>query len=158
MAKKEKGMKAFIYDVDGTNLGEVGTLKGSTMFELLENVPFHKLVVYSPGGREEYTKTDVTNTLAQCRGISKEEKEIDVGKEFMKAININDWSKKDFASEVTLGHRYFQQEAFDAFMKCIEQWARMDGPGIYDDRNIYAVKASAYIMKCMEEFQVLNRW
>ena len=62
MAKKEKKVKAFIYDDDGTNLGEVGTLKGSTMFELLENVPFHKLVVYSVGGREEYTKTDVTNS------------------------------------------------------------------------------------------------
>ena len=63
MAKK--GYKAFVYDTDGVNLGEVGTLKGSTIFELVENVPFHKLVVYSPGGRKEYLKSEVTEILAQ---------------------------------------------------------------------------------------------
>jgi len=63
MAKK--GYKAFVYDIDGTNLGEVGTLKGSTIFELVENVPFHKLVIYYPGRREVYTKADVTEILAQ---------------------------------------------------------------------------------------------
>ena len=151
-------MEAFLYDDDGANLGRVVILKGCTLFESIEDIPFYELVVTSPKGREVYTKIEVINTLDQIRGTSKGEKEIEVGKEFMKAINNNDWSKKDFASEVTLGHRYLQQEAFDAFMKCIEQWARMDGPGIYDDRNIYAVKASAYMMKCMEDFRVVNRW
>ena len=94
------------------------------------------------------------NTLAQCRGTSKEEKKIEVGKEFMKAINSSDWSEDDFASEVTLGHRTLQQEAFNTFMKCIEQWSRMAGPGIYDDRNVFAVKASAFIMKSMEDFSI----
>ena len=46
MKMAKKGYKAFVYDIDGTNLGEVGTLKGSTIFELVENIPFHKLVIY----------------------------------------------------------------------------------------------------------------
>ena len=63
MAKK--GYKAFVYDIDGANLGEVGTLKGSTIFELVENVPFHKLVIFYPGRREDYTKDEVTKILAK---------------------------------------------------------------------------------------------
>jgi len=147
-------MEAFLYDDDGANLGKAVILKGCTLFESIENIPFYELVVTSPKGREAYTKIEVINTLDQIRGTSKEEKKIDVNKEFMKAINSYDWSEDDFASEVTLGHRSLQQEAFNTFMKCIEQWSRMAGSGIYDDRNIYAVKASAFIMKAMEDFSI----
>ena len=147
-------MNAFLYDDNGVNLGKVVILKGCTLFESIENVPFHELVVIYPGGYEAYTKIEVINTLDQIRGTSKEEKKIDVNKEFMKAINSYDWSEDDFASEVTLGHRSLQQEAFNTFMKCIEQWSRMAGPGIYDDRNVFAVKASAFIIKAMEDFSL----
>jgi len=66
---------------------------------------------------------------------------------FMNLVNSMGSSTSDFSEVITKEHRYLQQEAFNLFFACIEQWSKHDH---YDVRNEYAVKASKVMFEALK--------
>lgn len=71
------------------------------------------------------------------------------------------WGGQDFidafAEKLTDGHRTLQQDAFRAFVACLEKWAGDRAEGYYDDRNRSTVTFSAEILKLLPDIKLLPR-
>lgn len=69
---------------------------------------------------------------------------------FMDIVNSCGNRSKSFAEVVTGEHRYLQQEAFNMFFACIQNWAKAKEEDRYDLRNEYAAKASKVMIDALK--------
>lgn len=67
---------------------------------------------------------------------------------FMDLVNSMGSRSTDFSEVVIKEHRFLQQEAFNLFLACIQEWSKQDH---YDARNEYAVKASKTMFNALKE-------
>jgi hypothetical protein len=60
-------------------------------------------------------------------------------------------SPTKFAIHVISEHRTIQQNFFDMFLACIEQWAKLYDNDMYDERNAGVVRLSKQIIDCLNK-------
>lgn len=74
-----------------------------------------------------------------------------MGEQFSNFVNMSTHDKDEFATTVCNEHRFLQQEMFNAFFKCVENWSASESRGYYDARNEYAVKASKAMIQGLKD-------
>ena len=62
-----------------------------------------------------------------------------------------------FAKTLTNEHRTLQQDAFRAFVACLEKWAEARKEGYFDARNEATVTLSAHILDIVPDLKHLPR-
>ena len=76
-------------------------------------------------------------------------------KELAKALadtaNNMSFDKKQFAGEIMRQHRTLQQQIFQTFLVCIEEWSKQDS---FDPRNQATVMKSMEIMELIKDTHV----